>query len=188
MIRRTTCAGYTCLVLLSAGLGCKASSSGAATTASSAAPSASAPTAGSADVKDAAADVAPALETWKGRYTTAPGPLYVYDGGEWAGVRWRGDDSGAGLGEGDISLEVNRQSGAVRGTATGAIGEAVLSGDISGDTLMASVLRKDPLDRGFTGTAVLKAEGDKMEGTMKLTVSDARVIREAHVTLTREGR
>ncbi len=139
----------------------------------------------------AAADAAPAvpgIETWSGTYVSTAGSVYVFDAGEYAGVKWRGDEAGAGLGEGPASLTVDRQSGAVHGTAGGPIGDVVLSGSFSGDTLTASVLRKDPLDRGLTGTLIAKKEGDRLVGAMRLSVANARVIREATVTLSREKR
>ena len=126
------------------------------------------------------------VEKWSGTYVSTVGTLYVFDGGEWANVQWRGDEAGVGLGEGTLSLSIDRKSGAVQGVAGGAIGDATLSGTMSADTLTASVSRKDPLDRGLTGTAVAKASADRMVGTMHLSVANARVIREASVTLHRE--
>jgi hypothetical protein len=134
----------------------------------------------------ASASAEVSVEKWSGKYVSAAGSVYVFDGGEYAGVNWRGDEAGTGLGEGTVSLSVDRKLGLVRGAAGGPIGDVVLTGAISGDTITASVLRKDPLDRGFTGTAVVKAEGDRLVGTMRLSVANARVVREASVTLTRE--
>jgi hypothetical protein len=134
----------------------------------------------------ASAPVTPALEKWTGTYVSTAGSLYVFDGGEYAGVWWRGDEAGDGLGEGPVSLTLDRKSGTVRGVAGGPIGDVVLTGALTGDAITASVLRKDPLDRGLTGTAVAKAEGDHLVGTMRLSVANARVIREASLTLTRE--
>jgi hypothetical protein len=130
---------------------------------------------------------APSSETWTGTYDSHPGSIYVVDGGEWAGVRWRGDDASVGLGEGKLSLAMNRTSEEVRGTGEGPIGNVVLSGVVTGGAITLSVSRKDPLDRGLTGTAVAQVSGDKISGTMRLSQADARVIREATLHLVREA-
>jgi hypothetical protein len=124
------------------------------------------------------------LESWTGAYVSRPGSLYVVDGGEWAGVKWRGDDAGVGLGEGSMTLTVNRSTGEVRGAGEGPIGRVLFSGVVADDALTMSVGRQDPMDRGLTGTAVAKVSGDKMTGTMRLSVADARVIREATLVLS----
>ncbi len=130
-----------------------------------------------------AAPDTPAL--WSGTYSSAPGSLYVYDGGEWKGVRFRGDDAAAGLGEGTLSLTIDRKSGSARGVATGALGEVVLAGAVTADELTFSVTRKDPRDRGLTGTGVAKISGAAATGTMRLSRGDAHVIREANFSLSR---
>jgi hypothetical protein len=101
-------------------------------------------------------------------------------------VTWRGDDAGDGLGEGNLSVTIDRKTGAVHGAADGPIGDTLLVGAMQGETLTASVVRKDPLDRGLTGTAVAKSSGDSVTGTMRLSVANARVVREATFTLARE--
>lgn len=111
------------------------------------------------------------------------GSLYVVDGGEWAGVKWRGDDASAGLGEGNLTITI--RGARVTGTGNGAIGDIVWVGSIEGERLTASIQRKDPLDRGFTGTAVGKASQDHIVGTMRLSGADARLIREVNYSLAR---
>ncbi len=127
----------------------------------------------------------PADEVWAGTYESEAGSLYVVDGGEWAGVKWRGDDAGLGLGEGTMALTLRRGNRRVTGTGSGAVGDVLFEGTMDGDLLTASVLRKDPLDRGFTGTVVGNVSGDQLVGTMRLSLADARVIRHAKFTLTR---
>jgi hypothetical protein len=58
-------------------------------------------------------------------------------------------------------------------------------GAVDGDTLTASILRKNPSDGGLTGTAVGKVSREQIVGTMRLSLADARVIREAKFTLNR---
>lgn len=140
------------------------------------APSASAPSPAPPPAKPVA---------WSGKYTSAPGSLYVYDGGEWKGVHFRGDDASIGLGEGTLSLTIDPRATALRGTGSGPLGEVVLTGVIDTKTgeVSFSVLRKDTTDRGFTGTGVGHLAGASLTGTMRLSRGDAHVIREATFTL-----
>jgi hypothetical protein len=166
-------------------LACKETPSGGpGGTAPSASGSPAASSGASPAVSAKAATATPTVATWTGKYTSALGSLYVFDGGEWAGVTWRGDEAGVGLGEGTLTLTVDPTTHGVHGTADGAIGDVVVVGSTAEDTLTASVLRKDPLDRGLTGTLVAKTSGDAMTGSMKLSVANARVIREVTFTLT----
>jgi hypothetical protein len=135
----------------------------------------------------AAAGKASSTETWTGAYVSEAGSIYVVDGGEWAGVKWRGDDAGVGLGNGTMSLSLNRSTGEVRGTGEGPIGDVVFAGAIVSDAILLTVSRKDPLDRGLTGTAVATLSVDRIAGKMRLAVADARVIRQATLTLSRGG-
>ncbi len=127
----------------------------------------------------------PRAEAWSGTYTSAPGSLFVYDGGEWKGVHFRGDDAATGLGDGTLSLTLDPRTGIVRGNGTGALGDIVVSGAVTAGELTFSVLRKDPSDRGFTGTGVGKLERGTAAGTMRLSQGDAHVIRDAKFSLTK---
>jgi hypothetical protein len=174
------------------GLACTPTQSSSAGPAPSATPSSSAPLSAASTPEPRA----PTIETWSGKYVSAAGSVYVFDGGEWAGVSWRGDDAGLGLGEGTISLTLDRKAGVILGVAGGAIGDVVISGSLfpeeagspssGGQTITATVGRKDPLDRGLSGTLGAKAEGDKLTGTMRLSAANARVVREASFTLARD--
>jgi hypothetical protein len=129
----------------------------------------------------------PTAVTWRGTYHSAPGSLYVYDGGEWKGVHFRGDDASVALGEGPLSLTVDEKTHVARGALSGPLGEAILTGAVTGDELTFTVLRKDPLDRGLTGTGAGKVSLATTEGTMRLSRSDAHVIREATFSLAKVG-
>ena len=61
----------------------------------------------SAPVAAPDASAAPSTVSWSGRYVATPGPFTVPDGGEWAGVKFRGEDASVGLGDGTISVEVD---------------------------------------------------------------------------------
>ena len=124
--------------------------------------------------------------TYVGKYTSKEGSLYVPDGGEWAGVKWRGDDASVGIGDGTLSLTVDPKSGRAEGSGDGAFGPVVLAGMLDKDRLTFTLARKDRADEGFTGSAMGKLTGDKLEGTMKLSLASASVIREASFSLAKK--
>ncbi len=131
----------------------------------------------------ASAKAAPAV--WSGSYASKPGPFYVYDGGEWKGVHFRGDDASVGLGDGTLSLTLDPAAPAFHGTGDGALGDVVVTGAFDAKTgeVSFSVTRKDPKDGGFTGTGVGHLAEKTLSGTMRLSRGDAHVIREATFTL-----
>jgi hypothetical protein len=122
---------------------------------------------------------------WSGPYTSAPGSLYVYDGGEWKGVHFRGDDASAALGDGTLALTIDPKTHEVHGTGSGPIGDVILTGAVTGEELSFTVLRKDPKDRGLTGTGVGKLSDAAATGSIHLSAADAHVIREAKFTLAK---
>jgi hypothetical protein len=137
----------------------------------------------------ASASAAPASSpvAWSGTYTSTAGSLYVYDGGEWKGVHFRGDDASVGLGEGSLSLTIDPKTSQVHGVGAGPIGDVIVAGAVTGDEVSFSVLRKDTTDRGLTGTGVGKLSHDSLTGTMRLSRGDAHVIREAKFDLAKKA-
>jgi len=127
---------------------------------------------------------------WSGTYKTERGTFYVPDGPEYAGTKWRGDDSPEALGEGPIELTVDPQTGRVEGTLEGVLGASLVYGSITGDALTATIARKNIGDRGFSGTLWAKAPGapapQALTGTMRLSLPDAHLIRDANFTLKRK--
>jgi hypothetical protein len=118
-------------------------------------------------------------------YVSTPGSLFVHDGGEWKGVHFRGDDAAVALGEGQLSLTVDSGTNLVRGVGGGPIGDVVLAGAVTDGHVTFTVLRKDPRDRGLTGTGWGRVEGDLLRGTIRLSQGDAHIIREARFTLAK---
>ena len=107
--------------------------------------------------------------------------MFIPDGGDWAKTTWRGDESEEGLGEGKLTLTVDPKSGAAdgpRGPARPGQGTAV-----TGEFVHANVARKDVTDNGFTGTLEAKLGADSIEGTIRVSTAEARVIREASFQL-----
>ncbi len=110
------------------------------------------------------------------------------DGSEWSGVKWRGDDAGDGLGPGTLSLTLDPASKRVEGSLEGPLGAARIVGVYSGGAVTATLRRKNPTDRGFTGTLVGDVAADKpnaLSGTMRVSLGDGRLIREAPFTLAK---
>jgi len=150
------------------------------------APSASAPSASAASSASAAPSAAPAGPvTWSGTYNATPGTLFVPDGGEWSGVKFRGDDASIGLGAGTLTVTVDPQSGRAEGTGEGALGALLVRGLLTDDTFRAQLAPKDPND-GFTGTAVGKREGDSIKGEIRLSLPTGNVIREGTFSLAKK--
>jgi hypothetical protein len=175
-------APFACALALAAA-GCTPSSSGGDTPASSSSAS-SKPSAPRASAS-AVAPKPPAPVVWSGSYASKPGSLYVYDGGEWKGFHFRGDDASIGLGEGKLSLTIDPKDPALHGTGTGPLGDVILTGasDAKTGEVTFTLLRKDTTDRGFTGTGVGHITGKTLTGTMRLSRGDAHVIRDATFSL-----
>jgi hypothetical protein len=144
-------------------------------------PDAGAPVTASA-VVDAAPPAPKGPASYEGTYTSKAGSLYVPEGAEYKGARWRGDDAGDGLGDGTLSFTVDPVTGRIEGKGTGSLGNVVVAGVLAEGTASFAIFRADPLDGGFTGAATGKVAGDTIEGTMRLSRGFAEAIREATFT------
>jgi hypothetical protein len=147
--------------------------------------SASASTVASAPSPSASAPSTASASSWTGSYKSAGASLYVPTQKPFDVVKWRGDDAGGGVGDGTLDLAVDA-TGQVSGTGTGALGAVLVSGMYADGELTASLARKDPSDGGFTGTAVGKLAGDKIEGTIHLSLPNATSLRTATFTLSKK--
>lgn len=133
---------------------------------------------GAASATSAPAD---APKTWHGTYKSAAASLDVPQ--DFAKT-WAHTDRGGGTGDGAITLTIDGVSGRATGTIEGPLGPALVSGDVAGGTLTATVRRKDPTDRGFTGTLRATVTADRIDGTMTLASADGAMQRSATATLT----
>jgi hypothetical protein len=116
--------------------------------------------------------------SYAGTYSVAMGKMYVPDQKDWSSVKFKNDETKL-LGDGEMTLAVDPSGRVSGGSETGPLGASVLDGTSDGQTLTATVRRKDPADEGLTGTLVAKITGDALVGTMKLAESNAAVVREA---------
>lgn len=129
-------------------------------------------------------DAGPAKNDWSGNYTAKPASIFVPDGGEWSGVKFRGEDAGEGLGDGTLTITI-APDGIVSGVGDGALGAFTIAGTSTGNDLTFVVRRKDPTDMSFTGTGQAKIDQGKLEGSMRVSKATANVIREATFSLHR---
>lgn len=132
----------------------------------------------------ASAVVAPAgPRTFKGTYTAKAAPMYVPDGGEYAGVKFRGDDAGDALGEGNLTLTIDKD-GIVSGEGSGALGAIVIAGLERDGDVTFTVSRKEANDLGPTGTGVATLSDKTIDGTLRVSAYRAQIIREATFKLS----
>jgi hypothetical protein len=129
-------------------------------------------------------EAGPPKNEWAGSYTSRAATIFVPDGGEWSGVKFRGEDAGDGLGDGTLRIVLS-PGGGVSGEGDGALGAFTIAGGASENVITFSVRRKDPSDMGFTGTGRATLEQDKLEGSMRVSKATGNVIREATFSLHR---
>lgn len=138
----------------------------------------------------------PAVVRYRGTYEARVASFYVPEAGdvtnykEWENTKWRGDDAGAGVGEGTLTLEVDTATGRVSGLLEGPLGPATLAGFVDGAKVTATLARRDPSDFGFMGTLVGVREGGEgaaattLKGNLRASIATARLIREGTFTLS----
>jgi hypothetical protein len=132
----------------------------------------------------AAADAGPTLTgSWTGKYTAAPGSFYMPEGPEWSNLHFRGEDAGAGLGDGTMAVAVDA-IGRVSGTLDGALGALTINGVFDGEAFAAAIVSSDP-NQGFAGTVVGRRAGNRVSGTIRAALPTGNVLREAPFTLDR---
>jgi hypothetical protein len=135
----------------------------------------------------AASATAPARAAvaWGGSYKSTSGELYIPP--DWKSVHWTVKETSAGIGEGTIALTVDAASGRVQGMLEGPLGPARIDGLASDGKLTATIVRRDPADKGFTGTLIASLGGDRGEGTMNVALAEASALRAVTFTLSPEG-
>jgi hypothetical protein len=120
--------------------------------------------------------------SWRGTYKSAAGTLYIPPA--WKDVHWKVKETGSGLGEGVIAVQLDPANGRVVGTLDGPLGPAEIDGLDAEGTLTAAIARKDPTDQGFMGTIVGSIANGRAEGTMYLSLAEASAIRTATFTMS----
>ncbi|HEY1696451.1 MAG TPA: hypothetical protein VGG39_30020 [Polyangiaceae bacterium] len=155
---------------------------GSAPAAASASSAAAAP---SSSAAAASSGGAAASSSWAGSYKSAAASISVPP--EWKKVHWSDTKSTEGIGDGAMALAIDGATGHVTGTLEGPLGPATLDGASADGTVSATLVRKDPGDHGFGGTLLATVTGDKLEGTMNLSLGTGGVVRTATFSLARGG-
>lgn len=150
-----------------------------------AAASASAPASAAVPASASASAAAPTAgpRTFKGTYTAAHAGFYVPDGAPYDGVKFRGDDAGDALGDGTLSITIDKD-GIVSGEGAGPLGAITIAGIERDGDVTFTVARKDPNDLGGTGTGIGTLSAKSLDGTMRVSAYRAQIIREATFKLT----
>lgn len=113
---------------------------------------------------------------WRGSYKSAAATLYVPP--DWK-VRWRSEETPAGIGDGSLTLAIDPGTGEVRGAVEGPLGPAALHGLLADGTVSASIVRRDPHDQGFAGVLQGKVTAEHLEGTMNVSLAAGGALRTA---------
>jgi len=102
------------------------------------------------------------------------------------GVKWVVPETDAGLGAGTLALSVDHGTGRIRGTVDGPLGPATIDGYADGATMSATMARKDPTDRGFTGILDAREDGGDggVSGTLNVALAEVSAVRTATFHLT----
>lgn len=116
---------------------------------------------------------------WQGAYKAELFRIETAAGGIKA---WKEDDGAKASGEGKLSLEASAD-GTVSGSASGPLGEHVVSGKVDGDRLALSLIPKEP--SGFRGIILAQQAEGGMQGTLNASTGDSLAARKASVTLAR---
>ena len=168
------------VVLFLAGTACqqgpKADAAGAA---------ASAVAVASASAAPSAAPVAKAAwfeGSWQGAFQAELFRIELPAGGV---KEWKQDDGKKASGDGKLSLEA-KPDGSVSGTATGALGELAVSGQVDGDRAALTLTSAQP--DGFHGVILATQTPEGMKGTLNASSGDSLQVRQAAVTLSRAAK
>ncbi len=152
------------------------------------APSGSSSVAATASASASASAILPdpsVPRSFSGTYTAARASFYVPDGGEYAGVKFRGDDAGDALGEGTLTISIDKD-GIVSGEGDGPLGGFTVAGIERDGDLTFSVRRKDANDLGPTGTGIATMTDGALDGTLRVSAYRAQVIREVTFKLKKK--
>jgi len=154
--------------------GCKNEASRAAPVSS-----ASASTTATASASATASATSPRAVEYVGTYDSKPNALYVPDGGEWKGFKFRGDVDAGALGEGTLSFTVDAKTGDLSGKLEGPLGPATLSGVAQSGVVSFHVAPESAGDMSFKGTGTGTLDGGVVSGRIEASSWHANVLREA---------
>lgn len=163
---------------------CSKPSAGGAEGSPSAAPSASVAAASPSAAPSAAGSTASPVgvaRTFSGPYKSTAGTMATEP--PFAKRSWTGNEPAtAGLGDGKVTLSID-PDGRVSGTLDGALGAGILEGRAAGASVSATLRRKDPSDRGFSGTLSGTVSGEQLTGGLTVSSGQGGLVRTATFSL-----
>ena len=150
------------------------------------APSASASAAPVVSASAAPSASAAATGHYVGTYEAKPGELFVPDGGEYQGFKFRGDADAGALGPGTLSFGVDPATGVLSGELEGPLGPATITGVAREGSLSFHLTPRDDSAMEFRGTATGTFDGGAATGQIQASSWHANVLREASFTATKK--
>jgi len=142
----------------------------------------SAPVASGSTAPAASGAAAPAVagNGWSGDYTAKKAAIELPD--KVKDQTWKRDPGDKNVGPGKLTIAV--VDGVVTGSASGALGDQLISGTLEGKALKLTLLPKNATaPEAMTGTAVGELGSASITGTIKCSGPDAVMIREASFEL-----
>jgi hypothetical protein len=120
--------------------------------------------------------------SWSGSYEAQH---YLVETRKGEGLKqWAGDGGEQGIGSGKLSLEVS-PDGRITGTASGALGEMIATGEVDDDSFRVQLRPSTPSDTAFQGFFVAKRKGAKVEGRLQASSGDSASVRDAPFSLSK---
>ncbi len=117
---------------------------------------------------------------WTGSYDAQH---YLIETKKGEGLKaWAEDDGSDGAGKGKLELDV-KPDGQITGTASGALGEMIASGQAEEDSLRVTLKPKEPSDTSFQGFFIAKREGKSAKGRLQASSGDSLKVRDAPIEL-----
>jgi hypothetical protein len=95
-------------------------------------------------------------------------------------------DSKEGIGDGELSMTLPAETGAVTGKASGALGAQTFSGWLEGDRVTGTLTPNAGATPALWGVVEGKNDNGAVTGTIRASSSDGRVVREATFTLKKK--
>lgn len=130
-----------------------------------------------------ALSAAPETGRWIGAYDAKKGNVEIPKGVSYDA--WNDDDGKRRAGKGSIELDV-AGDGEVTGSARGALGEQQLRGRIVEGFLEVGVTPVDPdSENAMRGVLTGEMKADRITAELRAASGDARIVRQASVTLRR---
>lgn len=113
--------------------------------------------------------------SWSGTYTTRKHEI-VMTAAEGALKEWKEEPGTAGSGEGKLQFTVD-EAGTIAGTATGALGDMVVTGRIEEDALTLHLKPSGSEVSNFNGFAALNSARGNYKGTLRAASGDGTAVR-----------